>query len=149
MRKDARQEDTFDVLIIGAGSAGSAIAARVSEDPNLSVCLVEAGPDYPLLSDTPDDLVNSHNNSYTAHDWGFEYEPTQGRKDRFPRGKVVGGSSSVNTTIALRGMPEDYDEWAQKGNAGWDWASVLPAIPPPAIIRSNNSAVLSFINVMS
>ena len=127
MQKDARQEDTFDVLIIGAGSAGSAIATRVSEDPNLSVCLVEAGPDYPLLADTPDDLVNSHNNSYTAHDWGFEYEPTQGRKDRFPRGKVVGGSSAVNTTIALRGMPEDYDEWAQKGNAGWDWACVLPA----------------------
>ena len=77
------QEDHFDVLIIGAGSSGCAIAARVSEDPNLNVCLLEAGPDYPLLADTPDDLINSHNNSYTAHDWGFEYEPTQGRKDRF------------------------------------------------------------------
>ena len=121
------QQQHFDVLIIGAGSAGSAIAARVSENPNLQVCLLEAGPDYPLLADTPSDLVNSHNNSYTAHDWGFEYEPTQGRKDRFPRGRVVGGSSAVNTTIALRGMPEDYDEWAQAGNPGWDWASVLPA----------------------
>ena len=121
------QQDKFDVLIIGAGSAGSAITCRVSENPNLSVCLLEAGPDYPTLADTPDDLVNSHNNSYTAHDWGFKYEPTQGRQDRFPRGRVVGGSSAVNTTIALRGMPEDYDEWAQAGNAGWDWASVLPA----------------------
>ena len=121
------QEDQFDVLIIGAGSSGSAIATRVSEDPNLRVCLVEAGPDYPLLLDTPDDLINSHNNSYTAHDWGFQYEPTQGRRDRFPRGRVVGGSSAVNTTIALRGMPEDYDEWAQAGNPGWDWGSVLPA----------------------
>lgn len=121
------KEDHFDVLIIGAGSSGSAIAARVSEDPNLSVCLVEAGPDYPLLADTPSDLVNSHNNSYTAHDWGFEYEPTQGRKDRFPRGRVVGGSSAVNTTIALRGMPEDYDEWAQAGNDNWHWRAVLPA----------------------
>ena len=89
--------------------------------------LAEAGPDYPLLADTPDDLINSHNNSYTAHDWGFAYEPTQGRKDRFPRGRVVGGSSAVNTTIALRGMPEDYDDWAQEGNAGWNWTSVLPA----------------------
>ena len=121
------RQDKFDVLIIGAGSTGSAIACRVSENPKLSVCLLEAGPDYPTLADTPEDLVNSHNNSYTAHDWGFKYEPTQGRQDRFPRGRVVGGSSAVNTTIALRGMPEDYDEWAQAGNAGWDWASVLPA----------------------
>ncbi len=117
----------YDVLIVGAGSAGSAIAARVSENPNLSVALLEAGPDYARLSDTPDDLVNSHNNSYRDHDWGFSYEPTAGRQDRFPRGRVVGGSSAVNTTIALRGMPEDYDEWAALGNEGWAWADVLPA----------------------
>lgn len=121
------EADQFDVLIVGAGSSGSAIAARVSENPNIRVCLLESGPDYPLLQDTPDDLINSHNNSYTDHDWGFQYEPTQGRVDRFPRGRVVGGSSAVNTTIALRGMPEDYDEWAYEGNDGWDWASVLPA----------------------
>ncbi|MEM9620181.1 MAG: GMC family oxidoreductase N-terminal domain-containing protein [Pseudomonadota bacterium] len=117
----------YDVLIVGAGSAGSAVAARVSENPNLSVALVEAGPDYPLLADTPDDLVNSHNNSYRDHDWGFAYAPTRHRQDRFPRGKVVGGSSAVNTTIALRGMPEDYDEWADLGNPGWSWDAVLPA----------------------
>jgi choline dehydrogenase len=117
----------YDVLIIGAGSSGCAIAARVSEDPNLSVALVEAGPDYERLQDTPDDLVNSHNNSYNAHDWGLEYEPTKGRKDRFPRGRVVGGSSAVNTTIALRGMPEDYNEWADQGNPGWHWSDVLPS----------------------
>lgn len=117
----------FDVLVIGAGSAGSVIAARVSEDPNLSVALVEAGPDYPDLAELPFDLVNSHNNSYSEHDWGFQYEPTTSRQDRFPRGRVVGGSSAVNTTIALRGMPEDYDEWASLGNDGWAWADVLPA----------------------
>ncbi len=117
----------YDVLIVGAGSAGSAIAARVSENPNWRVALVEAGPDYPLLTETPDDLINSHNNSYTAHDWGFEYEPTAARKDRFPRGRVIGGSSAVNTTIALRGMPEDYDEWASLGCDGWGWQDVLPA----------------------
>ena len=117
----------YDVLVVGAGSAGCAIAARVSENPNTTVGLVEAGPDYPDLAQTPDDLVNSHNNSYRDHDWGFTYQPTSSRADRFPRGRVVGGSSAVNTTIALRGMPEDYDEWADMGNDGWGWADVLPA----------------------
>lgn len=117
----------FDVLIIGAGSAGCALAARISENPDLQVALVEAGPDYPELASTPDDLLNSHNNSYRDHDWGFEYEPVAGRRDRFPRGRVTGGSSAVNTTIALRGMPEDYDEWAAAGNPGWSWDEVLPA----------------------
>ncbi len=117
----------FDVLVVGAGSSGSVIAARASENPDLSVCLVEAGPDYPDLAATPYDLVNSHNNSYRDHDWGFVYEPTQGRSVVFPRGRVTGGSSAVNTTIALRGMPEDYDEWAAAGNPEWSWAEVLPA----------------------
>ena len=116
-----------DIIIVGAGSAGCAIAARASENPNLSVLLLEAGPDYPDLRDTPFDLINSHNNSYAAHDWGFSYQPTEGREVVFPRGRVVGGSSAVNTSIALRGMPEDYDEWADAGNPGWGWADVLPA----------------------
>jgi choline dehydrogenase len=116
-----------DVLIIGSGSAGAVIASRVSEDPNRTVLLVEAGPDYPDLSDTPFDLINSHNNSYTNHDWGFNYEPTRGREVNFPRGRVIGGSSAVNTTIALRGVPEDYDEWAELGCPDWQWEKVLPA----------------------
>ena len=116
-----------DVLIVGAGSAGAVIANRVSEDPNRTVLLLEAGPDYPSIGETPFDLVNSHNNSYTAHDWGFNYEPTRGREVNFPRGRVVGGSSAVNTTIALRGVPEDYNEWADLGCPDWNWQGVLPA----------------------
>ena len=115
-----------DLLIIGAGSSGSAIAARASENPNLSILLIEAGPDYGDITTTPQDIINSHNNSYTAHDWGFNYNPTQYRTSPFPRGKVTGGSSSVNTTIALRGVPEDYDEWADLGNDAWSWNEVLP-----------------------
>ena len=117
----------FDIVIIGAGSAGSAIASRASEDPNRTVLLIEAGPDYSDLSRTPFDLVNSHNNSYRDHDWGFKHNPTRGREVIFPRGRVTGGSSAVNTTIALRGMPEDYDEWASQGNPEWAWQRVLPA----------------------
>ena len=116
-----------DIIIVGAGSAGCAVAARASEDPNRSVLLLEAGPDYPAISTTPDDLVNSHNNSYTAHDWGLNHSPVSNRELPFPRGRVVGGSSAVNTTIALRGMPEDYDEWVDLGAPGWGWDQVLPA----------------------
>lgn len=119
--------DVPDIIVVGAGSAGCAIAARASEDPDRTVLLVEAGPDYPELASTPFDLTNSHNNSYTAHDWGLNYAPVRGREVRFPRGRVVGGSSAVNTTIALRGMPEDYDEWADAGNSEWSWQHVLPA----------------------
>ena len=118
----------FDVVVIGAGSSGAVVAARASEDPGRSVCLLEAGPDYPLLAETPWDLVNSHDNSYVDHDWGYQYQPVAtSAPTPLPRGRVVGGSSAVNTTIALRGMPEDYDHWAELGNPEWSWARVLPA----------------------
>lgn len=116
-----------DIIVVGAGSAGCAIAARASEDPHRRVLLLEAGPDYTDLTTTPWDLTNGHNNSYTDHDWGFRYQPTRGNEVFFPRGRVVGGSSAVNTGIALRGMPEDHQEWADAGNHEWSWDKVLPA----------------------
>ena len=115
------------VIVVGAGSAGSVIAARLSEDPDVEVELIEGGPDYTDLAATPFDLMNGHRNSTRDHDWGFEYFPTGNRRQSLPRGRVTGGSSAVNTTIALRGVPEDFDEWASLGCPQWGWADVLPA----------------------
>ena len=116
----------YDVIIIGAGSSGSVLANRLSEDPNRTVLLIEAGPDYVEPKTLPFELINSHRNALKDHDWGLGYAPTQSQQSKLPRGKVTGGSSAVNTTIALRGLPEDYNTWADAGNPGWDWEAVLP-----------------------
>jgi choline dehydrogenase len=116
----------YDDVIVGAGSAGAALAARLSEDAGRKVALLEAGPDYAGLELTPEDLQNSFRMSLRAHDWGFAAEAVPGRAIPYPRGRVTGGSSAVNATIALRGVPADYDEWAALGNDGWGWKDVLP-----------------------
>ena len=98
-------EPLYDVVIVGAGSAGAVIASRVSENPNRSVLLLDAGPDYPRLEETPYDLVNAYHNSVEDHDWQHQYRPTaEFPLTPFPRGRVTGGSSAVNTAIALRGV---------------------------------------------
>ena len=115
----------YDDIVIGAGSCGAVLAARLSEDPARQVLLIEAGPDYRSIEETPDDLLHSAV-SLVDHDWGFTAEATKGRSIGYPRGKVVGGSSAVNGTIALRGDPADFDEWAGRGLDEWAWDQVLP-----------------------
>ena len=121
-------EYDYDVIVAGAGSGGCVVSSRVSEDPRIRVLLIESGPDYPNLESLPEDLRNVNHASFSDHDWKLEYTPSAtSRTLPFTRGRVVGGSSAVNTAIALRGVPEDYDEWARLGNPLWSWERVLPA----------------------
>ena len=119
----------FDLIVVGAGSGGSVVAARVSEDPRIKVLLIESGPDYPNLEALPEDLQNVNHGSFFDHDWKLGYQPSTTSRSGLPfaRGRVTGGSSAVNTAIALRGVPADYDEWASLGNPEWSWDKVLPA----------------------
>jgi choline dehydrogenase len=125
------------VVVVGAGSAGCVVAARASEDDDTEVTLLEAGPDYPDVHAAPDDIRSAFVFAGTDHDWGYLSEGVAGLRDAVNlggtsdaipvlRGKVVGGSSSVNGTSAMRATPSDFDRWVAAGNDRWSWDQVLP-----------------------
>jgi choline dehydrogenase len=115
----------YDDIVIGAGSSGAVVASRLSEDPNRSVLLLEGGPDYRTIEETPHDLLRTLL-SLADHDWGWKASATPRREISYVRGKVTGGCSAVNASIAIRGVPADFDEWAAMGNGEWSFAKVLP-----------------------
>ena len=120
----------YDVIIIGAGSAGCALAGRLSEDPSRSVLVLEAGPDYSDFERLPDDIKLGDNvwaSAYGPHSWNYTARVTDQQPTlTIPRGRATGGSSAINGQVLYRGIPEDYDDWAALGNDEWAFTKVLP-----------------------
>ena len=130
-------ERQFDYVIVGAGSAGCVLANRLSVDPKISVCVIEAGkPDKNPFIHIPLGLAAIVR--FKSLDWGYNTVPQKELNSRrlyWPRGKVLGGSSSINAMCYIRGAAENYDEWERLGAEGWNWKSALPQF-----IASENNA---------
>jgi choline dehydrogenase len=120
----------YDHIVLGAGSAGAIMAARLTEDPNRSVLLIEAGPDYTSVDQLPDEVRHGYASGTdimtSDHNWQFVGKPSSIAPDMpVPRGKVTGGSSAINGQVFLRGVPEDYNSWSAAGNDEWQFENLV------------------------
>ncbi len=128
MAKDQQASRTFDYIVAGGGTAGCVLACRLSEDPGVSVLLIEAGPE-PTSMWIKMPIAFSKLFIHPTLNWGFFTEPEPKLNNRsiyWPRGKTLGGCSAINGLSYIRGHSEDFDLWRQLGNTGWAWADVLP-----------------------
>lgn len=120
--------ECWDYVVVGAGSAGCAVARRLSDDPTVRVMLLEAGPaPNSFWIRTPAGMANMFLSQ--SYNWRFFTEPVSSLRNRriyWPRGKTLGGSSAINGMVYTRGNRRDYDHWARLGNTGWGWNDVLP-----------------------
>ena len=144
MALDTRQNlGSFDYIIIGAGTAGCLLANRLSKDPSSNVLLLEAGGyDNYFWIKIPVGYLYTMNNPRT--DWCFMTEPAAGLNGRslnYPRGKVLGGCSSINGMIYMRGQARDYDHWRQLGNSGWGWEDALKSVSYTHLTLTTNRDV--------